>query len=142
MSLPKFILFIIVEIFFLSSLALADELDANDKEALKKTIELLKSSEKRLKAANETEEGRKAHKFALDLTESPKNLQSLYSLATVIFARITKESNGDAEKMTQLFEEALKNPESFAKQFTPEEIGLLKELSKKIENQGKSIPSQ
>lgn len=53
---------------------------------------------------------------------------------------LSKEANGDPEKMQQMLLEAQKNPEAFYKKMSPEQRAQIQGLVKKIESKGTSVP--
>ncbi len=115
-------------ILFVSLNVSAEELDKASQEALEKTVEVLKDPKKQ-----------KDNKKLDSLGLSAAQKKEVYGLSAEIFEQIVKETGGDATKMKKILEDAMKDPESFAKRWTPEQKAKLKGLSSEVEKSGKKV---
>jgi hypothetical protein len=59
---------------------------------------------------------------------------AVYKLASDIFGNMAKESGGDAAGMSNTLAQAMKNPQAFADNLTPEQKAQLKTLTTHIES--------
>lgn len=128
------------KIWLLSVLSLAihspafagDKPDAAQvEEALRLTQEMLKDPAKRNIQINQSAQGKAAGQKVKDVAGSSENEQAIYELAADVFGSMSEETGGDPEKMQQLLNDGLKDPESFAKRFSPEELQKLHEIAAK-----------
>ncbi len=56
----------------------------------------------------------------------------IFNLAADIFGSLTKEANGDPQKVKKILEEAQRNPEEFAKKLSASEKKKLHSISQKM----------
>ena len=131
--MKKWIIFTISSSLLLSFSQAWSQTSGSEKSPTQKTVDLLNSPEKRKKAAKKDKASQDAHQKVLDISGSQENTDKIYKLTSMIFQRLAGEQGGDAAKMQTLVDKALKNPEAFADQFTPEERKLLKEIAGSIE---------
>lgn len=119
--------------FGFHSLALAGEKPdaAKVEEALRLTQEMLKDPAQRQNQIDKSAEGKAADQKIKGVAGSAENEQAIYDLAADVFGSMSKETGGDPEKMQQLLNEGLKDPESFAKRFSPEELQKLHDIAAK-----------
>jgi hypothetical protein len=111
----------------------SDELDPGSRDALAKTDDLLRSPDARQELFQKDAQARATNEQVVSMAGSDANAQAIYELAAEVFGTLTKEANGDPQKMLQLLQQAQAHPEAFAKAFTPEQRAQLEALTKKIE---------
>lgn len=128
--MTKFIL--TASVFLASVLHAEDKLDQHSQEALKKTQELLNSSQQRQEAINSDPQAKKADDFVKNLTGNSNASSEIYELAAEVFASVVKDAQGDPAKMQEAISKFSRDPASFANQWTPEQKQKLKELSGKL----------
>ncbi len=104
---------------------------AKVEEALRLTQDMLKDSSQRQNQINKSQAGKAADQKVKDVAGSSENEQAIYELAADVFGSMSKETGGDPEKMQQLLNEGLKDPESFAKRFSPGQLQRLHEIAEK-----------
>ncbi|NBX69633.1 MAG: hypothetical protein EBR01_11800 [Proteobacteria bacterium] len=133
----KTFLISLIASFFLP-VALADNLNQEQKNALKEVMNQLTNPSARM-------EQLKNDKRAQDSDKAVKELggeysEEIYQLAAQIMENLVREAQGDPDKMMKILEKAQQNPSAFADTFSEEQKRKLKELGKKIEKrQGKLI---
>jgi len=105
---------------------------AANENALRQTLELLRN--KNVRDQNVNSPDAKRVNDGLDkMTGGNSALnEEMYSLAADIFETMYKEANGDPVKMQELLNNYLKNPDSFATKWTPEQKAKLKSISERI----------
>ena len=109
------------------------QLDAYDQEALQKTQELLKNSVERNQAIQKDDKAKAVDKHVQQMFGGDAQAtDDIYKLAAELFADLAKDSKGDPEAMKKFLEEFHRDPAAFAKQWTPEQLHRLKELSNKV----------
>lgn len=112
--------------------ALAQGLDQASMKALQQTQELLTTPALREKAVSENAGSKEAHRNLQSLFGSdPEATQEAYRLAADLMESLTYTAGGDSLKMLELLEQAKKNPEGFARNFSPEQRSALKALADK-----------
>ena len=129
-------LFLLALTFALPSFALADNLSANNEEALRKTQALLNDPALRANAAMENQKTKDASQYVRDLTVKSGTEQEVYALSAQVMDNLVKQTGGDPEKMFKLLEEAGRNPSAFAANWTPEQKAKLHELANRIDAAG------
>lgn len=130
-------------LLFSISLAIADTTKKNPdvEQALRLTQEMLKNPEARQNQINKSSQGKAADAKVKEVAGSPENEQAMYELAASVFASVSDQAGGDPEKMQKILDEALRNPESFANQWSPEQIKKLEEISAKSEKSQNKVGS-
>jgi hypothetical protein len=106
---------------------------AEERKALDETISILISPEQRKQILDKDPKAKEADDFALQVGGNAANQQKIYELAAKVMADLAKNGNSDPEKMMQILEKANKDPEGFAKTFSPEQKKMLQELAAEIE---------
>ena len=110
----------------------ADELSENQQTAIEQTKSMLTSPELRKKESN-TSAAQMADQKVKELTGSPQTQEEIYRLASEVFGTLAEQTNGDPEKMNEILNQGLQNPEGFATLWTPEQKEKLHELAEKIQ---------
>lgn len=113
----------------------AQEASKDVRKAIQMTQEMLKDPAERKKAIGTSPQGHAADQKVHELAGSKENEQAIYDLAASVFGTMMEQTDGDEEKMQKLLEEGMKNPEAFAKKWSPEELQKLHDLGKKIQSQ-------
>src|SRR5690606_32191356 len=67
------------------------------------------------------------------LTTNPGVRQEIYGLSSEVFQELVRKTNGDPTLMMQEIEKAKKDPEGFARSWSPEAQAKLRSLSGKVE---------
>jgi NAD-dependent oxidoreductase involved in siderophore biosynthesis len=107
--------------------------DAATQEAYTKTQSLLQNPDAREAAAQETPAAKASDAYVKMLSgNDPAATQKIYDLAASVFEIIVREGKGDPEKMQALVGDYHKNPEAFAKKFSPEQKSQLRDISSKM----------
>ena len=108
--------------------------DVHTQEALTKTQDLLRDSQKRQQAIREGgPAAQKADETVQRLTGGDPQLnQMIYSLSADVFANLVNMSHGDPKLIQQILEDVKKNPAAFAESFTPEQRQKLREISERL----------
>jgi hypothetical protein len=118
----------------------AEGLSDSDMEALRQTQELLENPALRQNYLKENAEASKVDQKVRQLGASKENTEEIYKISSDIAATLVKKTGGDSAKLQQLLQEALKNPEAFAGELTPEQIRRIKKVSEKIDAQNVKKP--
>lgn len=106
--------------------------DASSQNAMRQTQELLKNKEEREKVAIDPK-GKKVIQDIKTLTGGDKKSEEeIYGLAADLMPLLMEEAKGDPNKMMEILQEAQKDPEAFAKRWTPEQRKKLKGLADKL----------
>ncbi len=130
---------ILASVFGLSLMLMAETLTPAQEKALAGAIEELTHPAKRAEALKKSPKAAESDKFVKEV--GGEYSEDLYQLAGKLMENLTREGHGDPDQMDQILEKARKDPEGFAKTFTPEQKRLLKELGQKIEkNKKPSLP--
>ncbi|MDZ4661033.1 MAG: hypothetical protein SGJ18_05380 [Pseudomonadota bacterium] len=134
LSLLSVLLFIAVAVP-----VVAEELDKPTQQGLEQTVDLLNDSEKLEAVKNNDPKAKNLDKNLDSLGFNAQQKKEVYGLSAQIFEQIVKETKGDPVKMQKLLEDAMKDPEAFAKKWTPEQKAKLKGLSAEVEKSGKKV---
>ncbi len=120
----------------LFSIPPAFALDANDEQALAETQRLL-GDQKALEAfAKENPDAKKALDQAALTTGGDKKKQSeMNAISADVFKDMVKSSNGDSAAMQEKLQQALKDPNAFLQQLSPEQQKRIRELASELEKQ-------
>ncbi len=122
--------------------ALAEELDAATLKALQDTQNVLKNPA--LRAAQpeaKSPDAQAVQKQIEILGGGGANSEAIYGLASDVMADLVKKSAGDPDKMQQILNQALKNPEAFANSLSPQQQQQIRELAKKLpDHQNGKLP--
>jgi len=110
---------------------LAEEDPEEYLKALEETQAVLTTPQLRTQAAT-TPEAKAALDSVSQLTGTPENEQALFNVASQIFGNLTKDAQGDPDKLEKILLEAQKNPESFFNKLTPQQQNEIQGLAKKI----------
>lgn len=102
---------------------------AATQQALQQTQQMLRDARLRDEAVQKDPQARAAHETARKAAGSEQNLNAMYDLSADVMETVNKESGGDPVKMQKLMNEASKNPEGFAKRFTPAQRAKLKAIA-------------
>ena len=129
----------ILIILILASPVVAEDLDKASKEALDQTVDLLNDPQKIEEAKKSDPKAKQADKTLDSLGFSASEKSEVYGLSSQIFEQIVKEANGDPAKMQKILMDAMKDPEAFAKKWTPEQKAKLKKLTSDAEKSGKKV---
>lgn len=121
--------------------ALAQGDQADIQKALKLTQEMLKDPEERKNEISKSEDKKAADQSVKDIAGSEANEQAIYELAASVLGTLMSETGGDMDKVQQMLDEGMKNPESFAKKWSPEEVKKLHALSQKVPAKSPSVDS-
>jgi hypothetical protein len=109
--------------------AKADGLSERDQGALTQTQELLRDHTQLQKEGLLTPEAKQMDARVQQVTGgSPKATAEVYDITADIFGNITKEAGGNPEKMQELVEKAMANPQAFEASLTPEEKARIEKL--------------
>ena len=122
-----------VSLFLFATTALADGLDASQKEALDKTTEMLRNSAQFNAAAKENPNAQKSADQLNAITLDPAQQQKMREISAGIFSDVAKTSGGSEEKIMEALQKAQSNPEAFAKSLTPEQQAQIRSLASEIE---------
>ncbi len=95
---------------------------------LEKHLKLVTALNKKRGAAK----GREAMNKVEQLGGSAEVNDEIFNLAADIFGSLTKEANGDPQKVKKILEEAQRNPEEFAKKLSASEKKKLHSISQKM----------
>lgn len=125
----------------ISQVGLANSLSAEDKEALRKTQEVLNNPQLRQDYLSKASDGQKVGNKLNAVTKDPKQQNEIYNLSSEIFADMVKEAGGNEVKLMELLSNAQKNPKGFANSLKPEHRQKLKSLGHKIEKSDSRIPA-
>ena len=113
------------------------DLDQHQQQGLKDTQRLLTSPKERDAAIRNDVKATDADKKVEALTGSGKNKEEIYDIASKVMETITKEANGDPQKMQQMLSEAQSNPKAFyEKYFSEEDKNRVRGLANDIEKKG------
>lgn len=124
---------LILVLILMHGLAYAD-MDANSKEALQKTKDVLTNKSAREEAVKKDPRAADADAKAGALAGSEENKDKMYAIAAQVMEKIVAEANGNPEKMQQLLLEAQSNPQKFyQKYFTPAQKKQVQRLANKIQ---------
>ncbi|MCC7460603.1 MAG: hypothetical protein IT286_04785 [Proteobacteria bacterium] len=128
----KIFSFLIVGLFSIQ-FVFADSAKKNPdvEEALRLTQEMLKNPAVRQTQINQSPEGKAVDTKVKENAGSAENEQAIYELAASVFSSMSDQAGGDPEKMQKILDEALKNPQGFASQWSPEQVKKLEEISAK-----------
>lgn len=118
------------------------ELDQYDQKALQQTQELLKNPSERNKAIANDKAAKDIDAKTGSLAGSAEKKEEIYSIAAQVMEKITKDANGDPEKMKKLLQEAQSNPEAFYNKFDSSQKSQIQNLAGKIEAQKVPVPSR
>ncbi len=118
------------------------ELDKYDQQALKQTQDLLSNPNERGRAIEQDQSAKDVDAKVGALAGSTANKEEIYGLAGQMMERITKETNGDPEKMKKLLLEAQTNPEAFYNKMNPSQKTQISNLADKINSQKVRVPSR
>lgn len=80
-------------------------------------------------AAKNSPEAKNVQSHVKDLTGNPENEQALYQLAAEVLGNLKNKS---PEELDRYLQEIQKDPEAFARSWTPEQKRKLKELSERL----------
>jgi hypothetical protein len=109
------------------------QVDAASKKAQQQTQDLLKNRDEREKTSKSDPKAQKAIQDVKNLTGGDqKSEDDIYSLAADLMPVLVEKSNGDPNKMMKILEDAQKDPEAFAKSWTPEQRRKLQQISEKL----------
>jgi hypothetical protein len=111
----------------------ATGLDSDTENALNEVIEMLVTPKQRNQLIDKDAKSKKADEFALQVAGSDANKQKIYELAAKVMKDLAVHHKGDPEKMMEVLNKASKDPESFARSFSPEQRNALKDLALEIE---------
>ena len=133
----KTFLISLIASFFLP-VALADNLNQEQKNALKEVMNQLTNPSARMEQLKNDKKAQDSDKVVKEL--GGEYSEEIYQLAAQIMENLVREAQGDPDKMMKILETAQQNPSAFADTFSEEQKRKLKELGKKIEKrQGKLI---
>jgi len=133
----KTFLISLIASFFLP-VALADNLNQEQKNALKEVMNQLTNPSARMEQLKNDKKAQDSDKVVKEL--GGEYSEEIYQLAAQIMENLVREAQGDPDKMMKILEKAQQNPSAFADTFSEEQKRKLKELGKKIEKrQGKLI---
>lgn len=107
-------------------------------QAIKLTQEMLKDPDARDKEIGKGADKKAADQKVKDVAGSEANEQAIYELAASVFGTLMSETGGDVEKVQEMLAEGMKNPESFAKKWSPEELAKLKKISNDVPKQSET----
>lgn len=124
----------------LSSYSHAD-LDSHEQQGLKDTQRMLRSKSERDEAIKDNKAAKDIDTKVEALTGSGKGKEEIYDLSAQVFEAVTKEANGDPQKMQQLLFEAQSHPQEFYnKYFSAEQKAKVHSLANDIERRGGANP--
>jgi len=109
------------------------ESEEEKNKALQEVMNMLVSPAQRQKLIDDDKKAKEADDFALQVGGNEANRQKIYEIAAKMMQNLTEKSSGDPEQMKKILEEANKDPEGFAKTFTPEQKQMLQDLAKEVE---------
>ena len=92
----------------------------------------------RKEAIQKHPQGQAADQKVKEIAGSPENEAAIYELAAAVFGDVMKEAGGDVTKAQQMLNDGLKDPEAFAKKWSPEEQAKLHSIAEKSEKSEKS----
>ncbi|OQW46109.1 MAG: hypothetical protein A4S09_16880 [Proteobacteria bacterium SG_bin7] len=129
-----------VLLLVVTNFALA-QVDKHSKQATEQTQDLLKNREEREKSSKNDPKAQKAIQDVKNISGGDKQTEDdIFGLASDLMPALVEESNGDPNKMMQILEEAKKDPEKFAKRFSPEQRKKLKEVAEKLGSKASQKP--
>ena len=109
------------------------QLDASSKEALQKTMGLLRNKSQREQAAAHDAKATSAYSSAKSVVGGDaRNEQDMFEQAAEIFQTLVLEANGDPKKIEALVAELQKNPASLESKLTAAQKLKLSNLAEKI----------
>jgi len=123
-----------------TSLSQGDAASKDTQDALVQTQDLLRDSNKRLEAIQNTPGADKTDKNLQAFTGSSASSDKIYNISADIMGKIVAESAGDAEKMQQMLKDFQSNPEAFYKKLDPSIQRDISSVAKEIEQNKKSRP--
>lgn len=126
--------------YFLTLVAVAAFSAFAESDPAKETQELLRNARERQKLIQQDPKSREADDQVKALAGTPENTEAIYGLAADVMGTLSKQAEGDPNKMDEILQRAMENPEGFANSFTPEQKQQLRELGMKIEVQRKQTP--
>src|SRR5947208_765057 len=111
--------YLIMALLF-SNFAQTKDLDPASTEALKKTQELLQTTELRDKAVAESSNAQFIDAQVRSLVGNGANKEQIYQISSQILAELVKSTGGDASKMSQILIHGKNNPKEFLESLSPE----------------------
>ena len=108
-----------------------NKMDAASQQALVQTQQLLKDPKARKEAMAKDPKAKATDENVKRVAGSEENSEEMYDLSADIMETITKQANGDPEKMQNLVMDALKDPAAFAARFSPAQKAKLKAIAEK-----------
>lgn len=103
-------------------------LDPASEQALRETQLMLKNPTERQK----TQGAQNVQRQLEAMGASAQDQEEIYGLAADVMADVTRQANGDPEKMMQILSEAQKNPQAFGIKLTPAQRQKLQDIAKKL----------
>ena len=107
--------------------------DNASEEGLKKTQDLLRSKQQREEYIKKNPQAAEANQKAFDVGGDTKTQDQIYKISADVFSKVAKDSNGDPEKQKIMLDQALRNPETFFNNMTPEQRKQIEDLAKQID---------
>lgn len=133
------ILILIVISFSLGKSIQAKDLTPEQESALRGAVEELTNPAKRAETLKKDPKAAESDKILKEV--GGEFSEEIYQLAGKVMETIAVQAHGDPKKMEEILQRAKKDPAGFAKNFTPEEQKLLKEIGQKVEkSKKKSLP--
>lgn len=114
----------------------------DETKALDETLSILISPDQRKQILDKDPKAKEADDFALQVGGNAANQQKIYELAAKVMADLAKNGNWNPDKMMEILDKANKDPESFAKTFSPEQKKMLQDLAAEIEKAKPAKPVQ
>jgi hypothetical protein len=112
----------------------------HNKEALDKTMSLLKNRAERESFMQDNPDAKKTDLMVKDLVGEGADLEKVYQLSAEILRGLSSENGGDVNSMLKTIQEAQGNPEAFYKSLSPEHRQLIKELGSSASKNKKPVP--
>ena len=109
----------------------SETLTAEQQKALNGAIEELTNPEKRSAAIKNSPKAIQSDQMVKQV--GGEHSEEIYQLAAKVMESLAAQAEGDPDKMDKILEKAQKDPEAFAKTFSPEQRKMLNDISKKVE---------
>lgn len=113
--------------------AAGQQLDSASNEALEKTQTLLHSKSERQKYIDKNPAAKSADQKIDALTGDSSVKEDMYGASSDIFADLVKQTGGDVNKLNELLEKAMKDPESFYNHLSPAQQQQIRDIAGKIQ---------
>lgn len=103
-------------------------------EALQKTQELLRNQSQRNEVLKTDTKAREADDFATKAVGgNAQDKNEVYNISADIMGKLSKDNNGDAQKMQEQLLKALQSPDQFLKSLPPEIQNNIKGVAERVE---------